>query len=150
MRYLLLLTLLYAQVPAAPVDELEQDRLRAQSGSPRTMLITVKAQYGDGTPARGYINCDRVWCKSDEQQYCASNLPFATDSRGACGFNPSFEWGIDEQDGGYGPMICRATSGTRSGMLIFMPVDGSSYIITIPGPSAPTSKPSSIGSVFKK
>lgn len=131
-RHTLLLLLLYSQVPVqTPEEELDEARQRLVDG-PRTMLITVRAQYGDGTPARGYIHCDGTWCKFDERPICGQNLPFATDSRGACGFNPSYEY-LEEG------MVCHATAGTRSGSLAFTPETGKTYIILIPGDS-PTLK----------
>ena len=110
-----------------PEEELEQARGRLYGG-PASLLVSVQAQYGDGTPARGQIACDGLWCKFDEVQYCASNLPFQTDSRGVCIFNPSLDY-LSDGD----PMVCRATVGTRSGTLTFSPVSGGLYVITIPG-----------------
>jgi hypothetical protein len=144
-KYLLLTALLFSQqsmtddeyqeelVRAETIRrQLEQEYIRAQPGGPESMLITVFARFGDGAPARGYISCEGTWCKYDEQEYCATSLPFKTDSRGACAFNPGFEWLGDDGHSGY--MTCHATSGPRSGKLTFRVEDGGRYVITIPGP----------------
>lgn len=131
---LLLCAVVFAAAHSLPAQEpdeqLELDRLRAGRYGTRTGMITVIAQFSDGSPARGTINCNGYWCKFDEQQYCGPNLPFVTDSRGACIFNPGIE---DFDEDVVEPTTCYATSGTRSGRLSFRPINGSTYVITIPG-----------------
>lgn len=144
LRWVLLAALL-AQVPTLDsVDkvaeaELERDRLRLRDRGPKSGIFTIIARFGDGQPARGYISCDGMWCKYGggepvpgeiEPDYCAQNLPFKTDSRGACVFNPPLYWMNDDENGW---MTCHATSGLRSGKLSFTPYNGGVYIITIPG-----------------
>ena len=138
-KYLLLGALLFAQDPSisdyeAGQRELEQARLRTLSPRHHRLMITVVAQYGDGTPARGYIACDGVWCKySDEDERCEQNLPFKTDSRGVCLFNPTPEWLTANSDSDTWSMTCHASDGARTGMLSFTPVDGGIFLITVPG-----------------
>jgi len=112
-------------------QSLEKERLRAEY-KPYSLLwmFTLIAQYPDGTPARGWTNCNEVWCKYDEVEQCARNLPFKTDGRGAAIFNPPGSWFIDEDAS---TLTCYTTAGLRSGKLSFMPYDGGVFYITIPG-----------------
>lgn len=139
-RTLILVLLLYSQEPVGIVDEaairkeLEEARKRIYPTYSLVWMITLVAQFQDGTPARGYINCNGSWYKFDEapDEYSGNNRPFKTDSRGACIFNPSASW-FDGGDDDIGNMTCYAQSGARSGKLTFRPHDGGTFIITIPG-----------------
>jgi hypothetical protein len=155
LKYLLLGTLLAAQ--AVPMtdneyfeyrkarleaeEQLEREWKLSQAGRARNLMFTLVARYGDGTPAQGYISCDGLWCKygggkpsptGQEPELCAQSLPFRTDTRGACIFNPSYNDTIDDE-GEAIQFVCRATAGTRSGKLTFYPSDGGVHVITIPG-----------------
>jgi hypothetical protein len=105
MRALPLVALLLTQEPAI---DLERDRLAMYDGS-HLALITLIAQYEDGTPARGYIACEGSWYKHadrDEDTAVGIGLPFKTDARGAIVMNPllSDEWieCFASKDGYYG------------------------------------------------
>ncbi len=141
LRMLLLAALLYSQVHA-DVD-LERERRAALPSAPRTIMLVVKAEYPDGRPARGYINCDGIWCKyggrlpgpvddgeNTEPDACLPNYPFKTDARGACVFNPSHDWLT--QDGEDTQMRCTAAVGLKRASITFYPVDGKVYTIVVP------------------
>ena len=113
--------------------ELEEARRRLYGDGPSTMLFVVRARFGDGTPARGYISCDGVWCKHDETEYCEPSLPFKTDARGTCVFSPTRAWMAEDEWGDLRSLTCRAFVGTRFGLVTFTPHDGSVHHITIPG-----------------
>jgi hypothetical protein len=144
-KYLLLTSLLFSQDPSTTVREWRQALEAKERHTPKKAMFTLVAQYGDGTPAHGYINCDGGWCKhgggvpdakEQEPEACAPNMPFKTDARGACVFNPPYYWlesaGGDDEDRP-GPFTCYAQAGLRAGKLTFYPSDGGTYIITIPG-----------------
>jgi hypothetical protein len=74
-----------------PAIDLETERLALVTGSPHA-LITLIAEYADGTPVRGVIQCAGTWRKyQDGVEFYTEALPFATDSRGAVIMNPHVE-----------------------------------------------------------
>jgi hypothetical protein len=113
--------------------EVEDAWRRLSTEGPRTVLFVVRASFGDGTPARGYISCDGIWCKHDETEYCESSLPFKTDARGTCVFSPTQAWLTDEDTEEPRSLTCRAFVGIRFGLVTFVPRDGHVYVIAIPG-----------------
>lgn len=86
MRQTLLLVLLLAQI--SPTLELE--RWSMFDGSHFALMVFI-AQHADGSPARGTIRCAGGWYKHQDERkdkVLIESYPFATDSRGAVGFNP--------------------------------------------------------------
>lgn len=110
MRTLALLAFIAIQEPAI---DLEREARALREGS-RLALITLIAQYPDGTPHRGVIQCAGSWFKHQEGpvQY-GTSLPFQTDSRGAIVMNPALadEWIVcwAEHDGAVGKAIVDLT-----------------------------------------
>jgi hypothetical protein len=73
---------------------LDEQFARIQPAGTVHALLTIIAEFEDGSPARGVIQCNGTWYKHQEDdQPLLPQLPFKTDSRGAVIMNPRRETG---------------------------------------------------------